>query len=140
MPLNFGYFKSPLALLEPIGTHFSQRILKIQIFLSNFYIFDFSGNRRLLALFGASFRVFFGVQLSALIFFSKHRFARRHEKQQQHATLLAFPCSKSKLDRKSNGHWPFLFFVKIQDQSCSREILKVFGITKQLGEVCFLKN
>ena len=71
LPLNFGYFKSPLALLEPNGTHFSQWIVKIQMFLSNFHLFDFTGNRRLLAVFGVCFEVFW---LSAVSLFFKTSF------------------------------------------------------------------
>ena len=63
---------------------FSQWIQKIQMFSFKLYFCDFSGNRRLLAVFGASFRVFwvmFGSQLSALIFFQN--IVSRGRKQQQ---------------------------------------------------------
>ena len=74
LQLNFGYFKSRLALLEPIGTHFSQWIVKIQMFLSNFHLFDFTGKRRLQPLRECFSQQFLGLR-------SRHFFAVKKNKQ-----------------------------------------------------------
>ena len=74
LALNIGYLKSPLVFVQLNATHFGQLILKIQIFFSNFCFLDFTGNRRLLALFWSLFWVFWGLR-------SRPFFCRKKNKQ-----------------------------------------------------------